>query len=265
MDPEGAANEVGDERVRRRLFIGHAPRRHAIHPGRQSRAELRDQPRLADTRLTDDVDDLASPLLGFTQGGIEPGELQLAPDERRRIRLDRHVEDADHPIGDHRLAFSLQRDRLALLELEAVHRQSSRRLADQHLAERCGRLEPLRGVHRIADDRVRPLHVAGEQTRHDLAGVHADAKRQTHPVFAIEVVIEPDDRRLHRKRREDRALGVVLVRDRRTEHRHHRVADVFVDRALVPLDLPRERTEVRAEDPAQLLGVELLRQRCRAG
>src|SRR4029077_15715318 len=47
----------------------------------------------------------------------------------------------------------------------------------------------------------------------------------------------------------DRSLGVVLVRDRRAEHGHHRVADVLVDGALVALDLPGEHTEIAPAEP----------------
>ena len=37
---------------------------------------------------------------------------------------------------------------------------------------------------------------------------------------------------------EDGALGVVLVRDRSSEHGHDRVADELLDRAAEPFDLP---------------------------
>ena len=44
-----------------------------------------------------------------------------------------------------------------------------------------------------------------------------------------------------RERRADGALGIVLVRDRRAEERHHRVADELLDRAAVALELRAER------------------------
>ena len=52
-----------------------------------------------------------------------------------------------------------------------------------------------------------------------------------------------------RERGAHRALGVVLVRDRRTEYRHHGVADELLDRAAVPLELVRARRVVRGEQP----------------
>ena len=199
------------------------------------------------------------------QGPVEDRELRVSADESRRVRLDRRVELADHAVRDHGLGLPLQHDRIAALELESVHREPSRRLAHEHLAERGRGLETLRGIHRVADDRVRALDVAREQARDDLAGVHPDPKREPHAVRPIEVVVQVEDRGLHRERGVDRALRIVLVRDRRAEYGHDRVTDVLVDRPLVPLDLAREGPEVAAEDRPQLLRVELLRERRRAG
>ena len=56
----------------------------------------------------------------------------------------------------------------------------------------------------------------------------------------------------------DRALGVVLVRGRRAEERHHRVADELLDGAAVALELGADALVVRAEERLDVLGVELL-------
>ena len=60
-------------------------------------------------------------------------------------------------------------------------------------------------------------------------------------------VVHLGHRRLHAEPGADRALGVVLVRDRRAEERHHVVADVLVDGAAVALNLLPE-PEQRAVD-----------------
>ena len=52
-----------------------------------------------------------------------------------------------------------------------------------------------------------------------------------------------------------RALGIVLVRDRRAEDRHHGVADELLDRAAEALDLAGDALVVRAERGADVLGV----------
>ena len=54
------------------------------------------------------------------------------------------------------------------------------------------------------------------------------------------------------------ALRVVLVRDRRAEHGHDRVADELLDRAAVSLELLAHAREIRREQGAHVLGIELL-------
>ena len=53
----------------------------------------------------------------------------------------------------------------------------------------------------------------------------------------------------------DGALGVVLVRDRSAEHRHHRVPDELLDRPAVALDLLPQARVVGADARAHVLGV----------
>ena len=61
-----------------------------------------------------------------------------------------------------------------------------------------------------------------------------------------------------RERGSDRALGVVLVRGRRAEQRHHGVADELLDRPAAALELGAQTRVVRLEDGAHVLWVELL-------
>ena len=65
-------------------------------------------------------------------------------------------------------------------------------------------------------------------------------------------------RALHAERRAHRALGVVLVRDRRAEQRHHVVADVLVHGAAVALDLLPEPPQRAVHERLHGLGVEAL-------
>ena len=51
-----------------------------------------------------------------------------------------------------------------------------------------------------------------------------------------------------RERGADRALGIVLVRDRRAEDRHDRVADELLDGAAALLELASQPLVVRRED-----------------
>ena len=61
-----------------------------------------------------------------------------------------------------------------------------------------------------------------------------------------------------RERRADGPLRIVLVRGRRAEHGHHRVADELLDRAPVPLELGAQASVVRRQHAADVLGIELL-------
>jgi len=53
----------------------------------------------------------------------------------------------------------------------------------------------------------------------------------------------------------DGTLGVVLVRDRRTEHGHDRVADELLHRPLVALDLLPQARVVGTDTRADVLRV----------
>jgi hypothetical protein len=61
-----------------------------------------------------------------------------------------------------------------------------------------------------------------------------------------------------RERRADRALGIVLVRGRSAEERDHGVADELLDGAAEALELAAQVRVVGSEEPAHVLGIELL-------
>ena len=104
------------------------------------------------------------------------------------------------------------------------------RLAHEHGARRRHRLEPRRGVDEVARD-------------HALVG-RADGHRRLtreHPAARLDARTQGPHRVDELQGGADRALGVVLVRDRRAPHGHHRVADELLDRAAVAVDRPRAR------------------------
>ena len=61
-----------------------------------------------------------------------------------------------------------------------------------------------------------------------------------------------------RERSANCALRVVLVRCRRTEERHYRIADELLDRAAVTLELRADALVVRAEQRLHVLGIHRL-------
>ncbi len=84
-------------------------------------------------------------------------------------------------------------------------------------------------------------------------------------VVGEQLLIELRHRRLHAQRRSDGALGVVLVRDRRAEDRHHVVADVLVHAAADTLDLLGETAQAAVHERLDRLRVKALGDRCVAG
>ncbi len=133
---------------------------------------------------------------------------------------------ADHLPRRDRLRLALRVDRLRVLVVDDVPRRAPRRLADEDAVDRRGVLEARGRVDHVArDDRLaeRRVRVEGDER---LARVDGGAD--------LEVVA---DRVADRERGEDGADRVVLVRDRRAEHGHDRVADELLHRAAAPFDL----------------------------
>src|SRR5262249_14207687 len=128
-------------------------------------------------------------------------------------------------------------------------------LAHGDAARAAGGLKTSGDVDRVADHRV----VAADGAGQHLAGVHADAQGEAHAVRLVEGGVDVRHRILHSKRGAHRALGVVLVRHRRAEDRHHVVADVLVDGAAVALHLVAEATQAALYEALDRLGVHLLR------
>ena len=82
------------------------------------------------------------------------------------------------------------------------------------------------------------------------AGVDADAE--------LELGLLVEDPVADGERSADGALGIVFVRDRGAEHRHHRIADELLHRAAEALELVAQARVVRAEQRPHLLRIHLL-------
>ena len=117
-----------------------------------------------------------------------------------------------------------------------------------------GRLDPRRGVDEVAGDHALAL---GAERDRGLAGEHAGRARSS---GAPTSAPSADDGRDQVERGPHRALGVVLVRDRRAPDGHDRVADELLDRAAVALDHRPRGVEVAGEELAHLLRVAPLRE-----
>ena len=122
--------------------------------------------------------------------------------------------------------------------VDRVAGRAPRRLADEDAVDRCVRLEPRRRVDDVAGDHALALLRPRAERDERLPGVDADAE--------LELGLLVEDPVADRERGAHRALGVVLVRDRRAEHGHHRVADELLDRAAEALELVAQPRVVRA-------------------
>ena len=141
-------------------------------------------------------------------------------------------------------------DRLGFAVVDHVLGRAVGGLADEDAVDRRGGLQAGGGVDHVARGHPLALRRPGAERDQRLAGVDGDPQLELvallrHPV--------PDG-----ERRADRALGVVLVRGRSAEERHHRVADELLDGAAEALELLAQVRVVRGEQAADVLGIELL-------
>ena len=168
-----------------------------------------------------------------------------------------HVDaDARLRLGDlphrHRLGLAFRLDGRVVAVVDHVPRRAERRFADEDAVRRRRALQARRGVHDIACD-----HPFSELwTRIDADERVPRVHRHAHLELAV-----LGDPVANCQRRANRALGVVFVRDRRAEHRHHGVADELLHRAAAVLELCAQPLVVRAQDRLDVLRVERFRAR----
>jgi len=197
--------------------------------------ELGHESRLADAGRTDHRHQPAlARIRARGQLVSEQGKLSSSADEWRIPAAGEGVGAGDRLEHAPRLdgsALSLRLHGSERCEPRRVAYESLRDRADQDLA--CGGclLQSLRGVHRVTGRERRRLVPS-----HHLAGVDPDPDPQLGHVALRERDIQPLDSSLHVERGPHRPEGIVLVRAREAEHRHHRVADELLHRAAVALD-----------------------------
>ena len=94
---------------------------------------------------------------------------------------------------------------------------------------------------------------------HDLAGAYAEAElERSERRFVLEAFAQ-------RLGGGERALGIVAVRARQAEDRHHRIADELLERAAMRLDHLAGHGVIARQDGPHILGVERFAERSGAG
>ena len=240
--------------------LDHGPVRDPVAVGKAAAADnrgfdrnqkLRHQPRLANTRIADDRQQLTALLRPHTLPNFpDKHELALPSDEPRLApRLQRVGVHQQQPVGRDRFGLALQLERLERLDLHPVADEYERRLPDQHLARLRRLLQPRSHIHRIAGRQplLRP--------RHHLASHHADPPLDS----------ELGQRLAHLHRRPTRPQRVIFVHRRHPKNRHHCVPDELLHAAAVRLDDPLHPPEVTRQQRAQPLRIERLAKGSRAG
>ena len=148
--------------------------------------------------------------------------------------------------GDHRLGLPLRGDRLRFAVVDRLPGRPLSLLADEHPVDRRRRLQARPGVDDVAGGHPLAGLRASSEPHERLAGVDAD------PHLELVALARPV---ADRERGADSALGVVLVRGRRAEDGHHRIADELLDGAAVALELAADAGVVAAELGLDVLGV----------
>ena len=117
-------------------------------------------------------------------------------------------------------------------------------------------LQPRRRVHHITRDKGLPELRPSPERHHRLARIDTDPHLQRK---SRTVLVQLADRLQDPQASPHRSLGVVLVRHRRPEHRHHRIPDELLHRPTVPLQHPPHLLVVRPQPRPHVLGIRLLR------
>ena len=139
--------------------------------------------------------------------------------------------------------------------VHCVRRRAPGRCADDDcpgtgkLLQPCGRVDDVAGHGRLATRRI-----GGEVEEH-LSRRDADSHSQLEAAFRLVHLL---DLAPCRKCRPQRALGVVLVRERGPKDPENRIADELLDRASESLELGANTAVVRREQAADVFRVELL-------
>jgi hypothetical protein len=215
------------------------------------------EPALPHARLADHRHELAGALLRRAfERADQQRLLELAPDERRRERPG-HV-GAETRLRSHGaperkgLRLALHRDGLQSLPLEHALGSPVRLLGDRHPVHRRDPLQPRGRVHDVAGHQPLAELRPRLERHHRLARVdsHARLKRER-GICRVQLL----DRLQQAETRPHGPLGVVLVRDRRAEHRHHGVADELLHRAAEPLELLPQPPVIRPDPRPHVLGI----------
>jgi hypothetical protein len=270
-DLEIVLQQIDERHVRRGFAVRDGKGFEDGAAGVRDDLEFMKQPRLADARFTDGRNDLAMARTREFERALELHHVGVASDEfgksapRRCLQSRAQRPDPGDFIDVDRIAESLDAGGTERFQLKVSFHQPSRIFGGRDRSGRCQRLHPGRQTGRMSNRRVFGMRRIGLDAAHDrLAGVDADA----HLDRRIAGLAQP--RRvaphviLHLERGQQRAMRMVLVRDRRAEQREHAVAGGLHDVAVVAMDRIDHDADRWIDERASLLGIDVLDQIHRA-
>ncbi len=149
-----------------------------------------------------------------------------------------------------RLGLALRLNRGPIAVLDRLPRRTVGRPVDKNAVDRRRGLQPGRRVDHIPGGH--PLTLARARAERD----QRLARRDPDPHLQLGLLLRHPVP--NRQRRPNRPLRIVLMRHRRPEQRHHRIADELLDRAPEPLQLGTEAGVVRGEECPHVLRVHRL-------
>ena len=173
-------------------------------------AELLDQARLAEARLADDHDELALALARALPAPEQHRHLVVAADERRQRPCAGPAAGAARahdPKERRRLGHAFERMRAAILGDEQAGDLTLDARRDQHRSRLGERLHPRGDIGRVTED-------FAVRIDHDRPGFDADPGDELRAARARIVAVQLGERSLDGERGANRALGIVLLRDR---------------------------------------------------
>jgi len=235
------------------------------------RPQLGEEAALPDPRLAEDRRDATLPGTHDRERVAEARELGIAADHRRAhvlaeaTRAHGAAPESGDLVAVDRLGLALELEPTGIGRLDERRHEFVGRGGDEHPARRSRGLHPRRDVHRVAHGGVLVGDVAADHPDDDRPRVDAHAHPELDAVLGLRVGAEGVDLADHVQTAAHRALGVVLVRDRRPEEHEHAVAHEPRDGAVVPRGDRVEPAEGLADQDRPVLGVELLGDRGGAG
>ena len=256
-DPRLGLDDLPERPERDALAVGQAAAvapRDDVRPLVERGAELGHEPALADPGLADDRDELHGRLaLGAEERLEQERALVLAADEwavRGGFRLADAAPCADNAPHRDRLGLPLCLHRVECLEGDRRFGRAHGRLVDEHRTDGSCRLQTRGGVHDVPGHDALASFRASAESDDRLARRHGRANRELEPLVAqlLDRLQDPEPGA-------HGPLGVVLVRDRRAEDRHHRVADELLDRSAEALDVGLDALVVGTERRSDVLGI----------